>query len=300
MNLQAAYYENRFEILFLRCKGDAFQTFFERVMGLAYRADFIACRPWGNVGDRKNDGFLKSDRRLFQVYAPNDMTAAEAKTKITEDFDGAKIHWGKHFDKWSFVHNAYDGLGPHIIELLLDLEKANTGIKLDSWCLDELRLVFRRIGVDDLANWLGPAPNEDTKAKLGFGDLQVLLEALAAKAVPPGVPVQPVPPQKIEANDLSESVAVLIKNGMIKTPLVSQFFERWHDEALGERLAAAFRSQYDRMRSKMHPNLVFSELQAWAGGPHRGTAEHEMAVLAVLAYYFERCDIFEEPKAGNA
>jgi hypothetical protein len=72
----------------------------------------MACRPWGNQGDRKNDGFLKSERRLFQVYAPNEMEAAKAKTKITADFEGAKEHWGKHFDKWTFVHNATDGLPP--------------------------------------------------------------------------------------------------------------------------------------------------------------------------------------------
>ncbi len=47
-------------------------------MGLAYKADFMACRPWGNKGDRKNDGFLESQRRLFLVYAPNDMTSKDA------------------------------------------------------------------------------------------------------------------------------------------------------------------------------------------------------------------------------
>ena len=41
MNLPQAYYEQRFEILFLRAKGDEFQTFFERLMGLAYKADFM-------------------------------------------------------------------------------------------------------------------------------------------------------------------------------------------------------------------------------------------------------------------
>jgi hypothetical protein len=64
MNLQQAYYEQRFEIAFLRAKGNEFQTLFARMMGLAYRADFMACRPWGKTGDRKNDGFLKSERRI--------------------------------------------------------------------------------------------------------------------------------------------------------------------------------------------------------------------------------------------
>jgi hypothetical protein len=30
----------------------------ERLMDLAYKADFMACRPSGKGGDRKNDGFL--------------------------------------------------------------------------------------------------------------------------------------------------------------------------------------------------------------------------------------------------
>ncbi len=296
MNLSDAYYELRFENTFLRAKGDEFQTFFERLMGLAYKADFMACRPWGNIGDRKNDGFLKSERRLFQAYAPNEMEAAKAISKITEDFEGAKVHWGKYFCKWTFVHNATDGLPPHVQQILLDFEKRNPGITLDPWGLEELRAVFRRLSLDDLAAWFGPAPTEETKARLGFKDIQVVLESLAGKAISSNATVKDVPPGKIEANDLSESVAILVKSGMTKTPLVSDFLERWNDETLGERLAAAFREEYKRLRGSSHPNRIFSELQAWVGGNQVGTPEHQMAVLTVLAYFFERCDIFEEPR----
>jgi len=90
MNLQQAYYEQKFENAFLRAKGNEFQGFFEQLMGLAFKADFMACRPWGKEGDRKNDGSLKSERRLFQVYAPNEMKKSVATKKITEDFEGAK------------------------------------------------------------------------------------------------------------------------------------------------------------------------------------------------------------------
>jgi hypothetical protein len=296
MNLQEAYYEQKFEITFLRAKGDEFQTFFERLMGLAYKADFMACRPWGNIGDRKNDGFLKSEKRLFQVYAPNEMKAKDAIDKIEEDFNGAKVHWGEHFDKWVFVHNAEDGLPPHVHELILNFEKDNLGIVLEPWGLEELRLIFRRLSSDDCASWFGLVPTEATKAKLGFKELQVVFETLAGKAAPPSSVINPVPQDKIEANALSEAVSSLIKNGMSKSPLVSAFLETWYDETLGERLAVAFRKEYERLRGTISPNQIFSELQAWAGGSQRGTPEHEMAVLTVLAYYFERCDIFEEPR----
>ena len=296
MNLQDAYYEQKFENTFLRAKGNEFQRVFERLMGFAYKADFMACRPWGNIGDRKNDGFLKSERRLFQVYAPNEMKAKESITKITEDFKGAKAHWGKHFDKWVFVHNADGGLSPNVQEIILDFEKANPGITLETWGLEELRLVYRRLSSDDLASWFGPPVTEETKAKIGFKDIQVVLESLTGKAISSGTAINTVPPGKIEANSLSESVISLIKNGMSKTPLVSDFFDSWYDETLGERLAEAFREEYRRLRGEMHPDRIFTNLQSWVGGRQRGTPEHEMAVLTVLAYYFERCDIFEEPR----
>lgn len=296
MNLTQAYYESRFENLFRAAKGNEFQTLFERLMGLAYKADFMACRPWGNDGDRKNDGFLKSERCLFQVYAPNEMEATKAIAKITEDFEGAKLHWRQHFDKWVFAHNATDGLPPHVQTLLLDFEKANTGITLEPWSLEEFRLIFRRLTIDDLIPWLGAAPSDETKASLGFSDLRPVFETLGNRPAPSDAAVRDVPMGKIEANALSDSIATLIKGGMSKTPLVEKFFAQWHDETLGERIAEAFRTEYQRLRPLHTPNGVFSELQAWAGGRGRGTPEHEMAVLAVIAYYFERCDIYEAPK----
>ena len=296
MNLQKAYYEQEFEKAFLRAKGNAFQEFFEKLMGLAYKGDFMACRPWGRQGDKKNDGFLKSERCLFQVYAPNEMKESKARKKIQEDFEGAKKHWGEYFDNWVFVHNAVDGLPPHVQKLLLDFEKNNPGITVQQWGLEELRVIFRKLNIEDLQSWFGFAPTEETAARLGFEDLRVVLEDLTAKPSPVDQTVGDVPPGKLEANALSDSVATLLKSGMVKAKLVEDFLGKWYDASLGERIAQSFREKYASLRDNCTPNQVFADLQAWAAGPSRGTPEHEMAVLAVMAYYFERCDIFEAPR----
>lgn len=300
MNLPQAYYELLFEKAFRLAKGDEFQTFFEKLMGLAYKADFMPCRPWGNEGDHKNDGFLKSERRLFQVYAPNEMAAKKAVPKIGEDFTGAKENWGTHFDKWVFAHNATDGLPPHVQKVLLDFEKANPGITLEPWGLEEFRLVFRRLTTDDLQSWLGFVPSDETKTELGFSDLQNVLEAIANQSAPVSCEVKEVPAGKIEANVLSESVTILLKAGMAKAPLVAAFFEKWHDETLGERVAEAFRTKYQSLRGQARPDEIFSALESWAGGNDRGSPRRQLAVLAVLAYYFDSCDIFEEPRGITA
>src|ERR1041385_4817950 len=160
-----AFYELRFQTAFLETKGAAFQDLFARVMAKAYPGDFIACRPWGNTGDRKNDGYLKSERTLFQVYAPNEMRVAEAVRKITEDFTGAIPYWQEYFDRWVFVHNASGGLAPDIIAALLELERQHVPITVASWGYDELLLRFRRLSLADLSSLYGALPTARASAR---------------------------------------------------------------------------------------------------------------------------------------
>lgn len=298
MDLHASHwYEKDFEIAFLRAKGDAFQSLFEQLMSRAYKADFMACRPWGSVGDKKNDGFLKSDRRLFQVYAPNEMTTGLAKKKITQDFAGALEHWGTHFDKWSFVHNADDGLPPHVQELLLETERNHPGIKIEPWCFEELRGVFRKLSMDDLRSWFNYAPpTMAEQVSIGFDEIRIVLEDIATRELPPSHPVTSVDPGKLQANRLSSNVQALLTAGMSKAPLVKQFFDEWPEPTYGERMAKAFATRYAELKSgtpPLHPNEIFHELQQWTGGEKPKSCAQLAAVLAVIAYFFERCDIFK-------
>lgn len=48
---------------------------------------------------------------------------------------------------------------------MLDFESANAGIVIEPWCLEELRVVFRRLSDDDLASWFGPALNDQVRAR---------------------------------------------------------------------------------------------------------------------------------------
>ena len=158
------YYQLRFRAQFLESKATAFQDLFVAIMSKAHPGDFIPCRPWGKVGDRKNDGYLKSERTLFQVYAPNEMRAAETVSKIERDFAGAFPHWRDYFDTWVFVHNAHGGLPPDAIAKLLELERNHAPIKVTHWGFDELVLRFRLLSAEALCSLYGsPPPGGETK-----------------------------------------------------------------------------------------------------------------------------------------
>lgn len=299
--IQQLNYEKDFQIVFLKAKGDGFQRLFETLMFKAHPNDFMACRPWGNVGDRKNDGYLPSARTLFQSYAPNELAAAEAIKKINEDFAGAKEHWEKYFDEWAFVHNALDGrLGPHIIEALAKLGQENLNIKIGHCGYEEMLAKFRQLSLQDLESWFGPSLTMEANVNLGFSDLMAVLNHISVAHAPTTSEVKDVSRGKIEANLLSHAVADFLKIGMQKSPLVMQFFDSWKNPVYGEQIASAFKAEYVALRDvtpSLHPDEIFGRLEAWAGGMANTTPTHKAAVLAVMAYLFDKCGIFEDAQA---
>lgn len=89
--------------------------------------------------------------------------------------------------------------------------------------------------------------------------------------------------------------------GRERDRLVEQYFEKHPNPVFGDEVATAFRAEYLRLRSeRLQPDRIFAALQDFAGGNTRGEAEHEAAVVAVLSYLFDRCDIFEAAPKESA
>jgi ABC-3C protein len=85
--------------------------------------------------------------------------------------------------------------------------------------------------------------------------------------------------------------------GSKKGKLVKRFFAEWHDPQLGDRIARAFRSKYEELRTaNILGDEAFFALWRFAGGGSKESLNHEAAVLAVLAFLFEECEIFEAPR----
>ena len=61
-----------------------------------------------------------------------------------------------------------------------------------------------------------------------------------------------------------------------------------------------FKNKYVSLRDQvpaLHPDEIFGQLETWAGGTENTTPIHKAAVLAVMAYLFDKCEIFEDAKA---
>lgn len=293
-DLTRAFYELNFKVAFMGSTAGAFQDFFSSVMEKRYPGEFIRVRPWGNVGDRKNDGYLKSRRILFQCYAPNELEAAKCVAKINEDFTGALPYWQAHFGEWVFLHNSMLGLGPDVTKTLLDLGQAHAPLIVTAWGFEELRREVMALAEPELASLLGPAPTRAGMITMGLDILAPVLEQIALLPASTEPDLRPVPPDKLQRNMLSSAAETLLTAGMSRADLVRKYFTL--RPTIQDQIAESFRVRYTELRVHS-PDVILSELQRFAGGDGVRSPGVQAAVLAVLAFFFEECDIFERPAA---
>jgi hypothetical protein len=124
----------------------------------------------------------------------------------------------------------------------------------------------------------------------------MVLRHIAQLPVPSDIDLRPVPPRKLAANALSAAVGLLMRAGMGTSRRVKEFFDGYHDPNLGDRVAQAFRQEYESLRTtQLSPDDIFARLQVFAGGVSPAPPGRQAAALTVLAYLFEECDIFQRP-----
>lgn len=296
------FYEMAFKLRILVKHAGAFQTFFEELMELRYGTDFRKIRPYGQDGDGACDGLIASTRQLFQVYAPKQIKAGNTIAKINHDFERACTEWGRHFDTWIFLHNDPNGLPPQVDQRLLTLNGTH-GKQVIAWSPFILRQVVFALSDDNLALLLGPPMNWHVLASVTPEDIRVIIDHLATSEVDPLEPLEAVPRGKIEYNQLSTKTVEFLRVGYRQTRKVAEQFRLHSDPTRRDRIAKRFQAEYQALRSAgLPPDDIFAGLWAFTSGsesqhchPARKGAE-----LAVLAFFFESCDIFERPPEGGA
>jgi len=294
-----AIYDSRFETRFLRLKGNAFQDMFADIMEKRYPGDFQRIRPGGREGDCKADGYLRSTKMIYQVYAPDQITVRTTEKKIKEDFEGACQYWADRMKGWTFVHNARSGLLPGIVHILDGIESQNCHLTFQTWGFEELRSLVFQLDEQALAALFGQAPSIRDVATVSAEDLKPIISGIASGDSIADEDVRPVPPEKLSKNQLSLSVQLLLKHGMASANQIRKFFNRSVDPGLGDKVAGRFKYQYGVLKGAgLTADEIFFCLRdfAWPGTP---SPREESALLALLAYLFEQCDIFERPE-GDA
>lgn len=181
-----------------------------------------------------------------------------------------------------------------VFQKLQDLARAYPGVAIAVHGESELRTIVMALQLHQLEDLFGVVPSQRTIERLDFAALRPVIIAIQQREPDAEPPLDAPSVLKLEQNALCQDAAGLLRQGRRREKLVEKFFDSWPDPRFGEEIAEAFRSRYKALKSAgFTPDQTFGQLQSFAGGMD-GEPSHQAAVLAVLSYFFERCDIFED------
>ncbi|MEH0970248.1 ABC-three component system protein [Micromonospora sp. CPCC 205546] len=276
----------------------AFENFFHGLMCLRH-SDFVDVRTHGNIGDLSADGLRLHDARLYACYAPEVFDASKVKSKFESDLAGALAKRPGEFDVFVFVHNDARGLHPEVTRLLSQARKAHDTLEFEQMGPRHMLRELYKLVKHEIEDLFGAEIKvHDVVYGMGLDDLRPLLDHLIEHrrrgATP--APAGEVSDLKMDYNRLDDDHRELLRLGMRHTYLIEQYYGTIDDVTERDEVAVDFNEYYRSVAQEYDaPEDVFRKLQEYVAGNERGALSMERALWVVLAYFFERCDIFREP-----
>lgn len=285
-----------FQNKILKAEGQIFEDMFSAVMNYA-EADFQQIKPWGNIGDRKNDGYIKTKGIFYQVYAPEDIRKSYTNviSKLKEDFDGLKAQWTPVNEFYFVVNDKYKGVNADCEKIIQDMKLSNNLNNAGFLTAKHLENILFDLEDDQILNIIGFIPDPGNIKQLDFSVLNEIIGYIMQLSLNKDGKSKIVLPdwnEKIKLNALSESVYQLLNNGCFQLHSLDEYLK---DN--GHFLADSLRDRMNEMYSQEKENKSGDEL-FWAivnSASPKSEQMYQISVIVIMSKYFETCDIFEEP-----
>ena len=299
--------ERYISILQFRCKvlqssGNSYEELFTCVMQQA-NPNFIQVKPQGRWGDKKNDGFDPTTGTFYQVYAPEDLSSTEdnAINKLNEDFTGLKAFWpqvGYNVQHFFYVLNdRFKGVPPAVLKNVKAVDNNNPDIEVNVFTAADLQAVFQSLNEVQVMNVVGFVPPADI-SQLSLNVLHDVIQHIMNSAPAPLdaiIPKKPDMMRKIEFNGLSEAISDRMLVALINVNAIDDYFNN-NNNFLRDELRDRFNTYYVEAAHELdNPDEIFAAIYNKAL-PKSPTKAHADAVMTLMAYYFECCDIFKSPE----
>lgn len=299
------FHRLKFELACHKKKGNEFQNFFADIME-KHDKSFIRVIPYGNEGDMKCDGYSQDSATIYQCYAPNNIekgkTISDAKTKIKEDFEGAKKLWftdkSKWMKSWIFVWSGEPkGLPPQIIQVLQKIRDAQKEIAIDDWGLEKLWEIVESLSLSNKNDLLGVVPSSELVTEITAAEVSVLLEFLAkqeSKEQTDDLDLLGIS-EKLEKNKFSLYMQGQIKICLPMTEFIDGYLSKHPDAEFQERIADVIVEKYKQFsENSSNSDEVIWQLIKYVQSPKENNEKYFFAATGIVAHYFHLCDIFEK------
>ena len=298
---QRIFYNSIITAALLDKGGTPFEDWFVELGCRLWGPDFQPVRAQGGLGDLKCDGRRVSSGTFYQCYGPRRVDARSVGSKIRSDFIGAREIWGAKMKHWVIVINDREGLDVAATLEVESLREEYPECEISVLGPVDIRKIALTLNADDLADFCGAKLEETDHQtwRLSFSDILRVAEHLAQfHPAPANGALDPPPQDKIRRNDLEDDIAILLRKGNVITKHIEDFFSKTDQVELESKVALKLNESYREMKVEgLDPNQIFYHLVDLAGGLARPSGERA-AVLGILTYFFNKCDIFESIEAA--
>lgn len=277
--------------------GQKFEDLFSSILDY-HEPDFQQIKAWGNIGDRKNDGYIKNKGIYYQVFAPEDIQKSypDVIKKITTDFNGLTSQWTNIQEFYFVVNDKYKGVHADSEILLENIKKNNTLKECRFLTSKDLENILFSLEDDQIFTIAGHIPDPVNLKSLDYDILNEIIEHIK------NIPLEnkkenitvPNWTDKIDFNGLGIGESTKLLNGYFEQASLEKYLKN-NSTFTSSELQNRVNSIYIELSKELDNSIdVFWGLVSRLSP--RNSADYQSSAIVIMAKYFETCDIFEEPQ----
>ena len=290
-----------FQNKIFRADGQVFEDIFTAIMNYA-EADFRSIKSWGNIGDRKNDGYIKTKGVFYQVYAPENIRKSytDAINKLKTDFDGLKSHWNPINEFYFVINDKYKGVNADCEQTIQEIKEKHHLNNAGFLTAKDLENILFNLDDDQIFLITGNIPNPAAIKQLDYSILNEVIGYIMQLSLNQGDESKIVSPdwdKKIKFNNLSKPVAYLLNNGYSQLHCLKEYLSN-NSDFLADSLRDKMNEIYSQKKNKNYGDDLFWAIVNCASP--KAEQMYQTSVIVIMSKYFETCDIFEEPQGKGS
>lgn len=286
----------QFQNKIFKADGQAFEDIFTATMNYSYEG-FQSIKPWGNIGDRKNDGYIKSKGIYYQVYAPEDITKSylDAVNKIKVDFMGLFEQWVPINKFYFVVNDKYKGVNADCEKTIQEIQSNHQLEDAKLLTAKDLEGMVFRLEDDQIFTIVGYLPDPRNLKNIDYSILNEVISYIMD--LPMNIAKEynitlPDLYEKIKFNGLSEVTANYLYNGLMKVVYLEEYLSN-NSDFIADSLRDKLNEVYLKESKKYNGDALFWNIVDRLSPNLQ--QKYQSIVIIVMSKYFETCDIFEEP-----
>lgn len=280
--------------------GTAFEQFFQDYMVLV-DPGFIDVRTHGNIGDLSSDGLSLHSNKLYACYAPETASADATIRKFKSDLVGALKKRAGQFETFVFVHNDVRGTHPEVAQALAEARTAHPALTFELIGMRHIRDALGKLSIESVESLLRLQLPLQHEVRMALPEMEDLLQFLATQRIveSDGGPIKAVSGQKLRYSLLLPETQTELREAMKHSSAIDDYYEARIDITERDEVAARFHQEYldAALAVPGDPEECLFRLRKFLAGTSAAPAAKYRAQTSVLAYYFQSCDIFENPPA---